>query len=202
MYISIISVFLSLIPACLSDWKTRTISVSTWNVAAYIGIPCGIFAFLIKLINQEIVIPSLILTLCVVVLFIIVTVILANIKDPLYSQAVCSKCGNPILTPTDLDKCPKCNYTNAKSVLGGADMIALDIIIITSFYMFNFIQIFLFMFIISIILSLILILIYNYIYNYNILEYRVPLIIPITFAYFITLVIIFTQFNIFAIIKF
>ena len=80
MYISIICVFISLIPACISDYKTRTVDPKIWRSAAFIGLPLGIIAFCLKLIGNEIIIPSLILSIASVLIVIIITVALANAK--------------------------------------------------------------------------------------------------------------------------
>lgn len=186
MYISIACVFASLIPACISDYKTRLVDPKTWRYAAYIGMPCGIFAFILKLINNEIVVPSLILLLGLVLLVLLVTVVLATIKDPFYNPSKCPQCNYIFNKKSDLLKCPRCNNVTAKSVLGGADMIALDIIILTSFYISpSFIPTFILSIIIASAITIGIIMGISKSTNY-----RVPLIIPITIGYALTLVLI------------
>jgi len=193
MYISIICMFSSLIPACISDYKTRTVDPKIWRYAAYIGIPCAIFAFCIKLIYFEIVVPSLILLLASVLVVIIITVILATIKDPLYNPTQCSNCKYEFTKKSDIVECPKCNYVNAKSILGGADMIAIDLIMITSFYISqSFIMTFVLSFVISCIITMFLLMIQSK----SMVNYRIPLIIPITAGYALTLLTIFLSIDI------
>jgi hypothetical protein len=190
MYISIICMFLSLIPASISDYKTRTVDPKIWRYAAYIGIPCALFAFCIKLIYFEIVIPSLILLLASVLIIIIITIILATIKDPLYNPTECSNCKYEFTKKSDITECPNCNHINAKSILGGADMIAIDLIMITSFYISqSFITIFILSFIIACIMTMIVLMIQSK----SMLNYRIPLIIPITIGYALTLLFILTD---------
>lgn len=186
MYISIICVFASLIPACISDYKTRTVQPYIWKYAAYFGMPLAIIAFVLKLIGNEIILPSLILSIASVLILIIITVIFANSKDPFYNPTSCEKCGYSFTNKSDIDKCPKCNYINAKAILGGADMIAIDIILITSFYfMESFILTFLFSFMIASIITIVIV----KLKSKNILNYRIPLIIPITGGYILTLLL-------------
>lgn len=193
MYISIICMFSSLIPACISDYKTRTVDPKLWRYAAYIGIPCAIFAFCIKLIYFEIVVPSLILLLASVLVVIIITVILATIKDPLYNPTQCSNCKYEFIKKSDIVECPKCNHVNAKSILGGADMIAIDLIMITSFYISqSFIMTFIFSFIISCVITMLVLMVQSK----SMLNYRIPLIIPITTGYALTLLTIFLSIDI------
>jgi len=187
MYISIICVFSSLIPACISDYKTRTVDPKLWRYAAYIGIPCAIFAFILKLISNEIIVPSLILSIASVLIVIGITIVLASIKDPLYNPTQCSKCRYVFKRKSDATECPKCKYVNAKSILGGADMIAIDIILITSFYISQtFIMTFTFSFIIACIFTMI-----GLSWQAkSLVNYRVPLIIPITAGYAMTLILV------------
>jgi hypothetical protein len=193
MCLSIVCVFTSLIPACISDYKTRTVDPKIWKYAAYIGIPCAIFAFILKLINNEIIIPSLILSIASVLIVIIITVICATIKDPLYNPAQCTKCNYIFTKKSDIEECPKCNYVNAKAILGGADMIAIDIILITSFYISQtFIMTFVFSFMVASAFTIIF-LIYQ---SKNLVNYRIPLIIPITIGYAITLGLVFFSIDI------
>lgn len=193
LYISIICVFISLIQACISDYKTRTVDPKIWRPAAFIGIPTGILAFCLKLIGNEIIVPSLILSIASVLLVIIITVIMANIKDPFYNPVECEQCHYKFTKSIEADKCPKCNYVSAKAILGGADMIAIDIILITSFYISqSFIMTFVFSFMI---VSAITILI-STIKVKNKLNYRIPLIIPITIGYAMTLGLIFMSIDV------
>lgn len=187
MYISIISVFTSLIPACVSDFKTRQVDPKIWRPAAFIGIPIGISAFCIKLMYNEIIIPSLILTLTSVMIVIIFTIIMANIKDPFYNPKICEQCNSTLTTKADVDKCPKCNYMNAKAILGGADMIAIDIILITSFYLS---PMFIMTFILSFVVASAVTLFISSVKVKDKLNYRIPLIIPITIGYAMTLIFI------------
>lgn len=193
MYLSIACVFASLIPACISDYKTRTVDPKIWRYAAYLGIPCAILAFILKLVGNEIIIPSLILSIASVLIVIIITVICATIKDPLYNPTQCVQCNHLFTKKSDIEKCPKCNYVNAKAILGGADMIAIDIILITSFYISQaFIMTFVFSFMVACTVT-ILFLIYQ---SKNLFNYRVPLIIPITIGYAITLGLVFLSIDI------
>ncbi len=193
MYISIICMFSSLIPACISDYKTRTVDPKIWRYAAYIGVPCALFAFCMKLIYFEIVIPSLILLLASVLVVIIITVILATIRDPLYNPTQCSNCKYEFTKKSDILECPKCSYMNAKSILGGADMIAIDLIMITSFYIS---QSFIMTFILSFIIACVITMLVLMIQSKSMLNYRIPLIIPITFGYALTLLFILTNIDI------
>lgn len=193
MYISIICVFASLIPACISDFKTRMVDPKIWRPAAFIGMPCAIIAFCLKLIYSEIIIPSLILLLASVLIIIIITVIFANIRDPLYNPQFCELCGSPITKKSEIIKCSRCEHNSGKAILGGADMIAIDIIMITSFYIST---LFIPMFIISFVIASGIIILYLIIKSKNIVNYRVPLIIPITIGYFMTLILIFLNINI------
>lgn len=187
IYISVICVFLSLIPACISDYKTRKVDPNIWKYAAYIGLPISIIAFILKLINNEIVLPSLILSIAFVLIAIIITIILANVRDPLYNPKQCERCGTALTTKSDAIKCPKCEHVNAKAILGGADMIALDIIFMTSFYFSqDFIPLFMFGFTLASIKTMIVI----KLKTKNLTNYRVPLIIPITIGYILTLIFI------------
>jgi hypothetical protein len=198
MIISIVCVLASLIPACISDFKTRLIDTKTWSYAAYIGIPCGLVAFILKLLNEEIVMPSLILTLATVMVVIIITVILANIRDPWYNPSNCSKCNYKFTSKKDLGSCPNCKKVNGKSILGGADMIAIDIILITSFYLSQqFIPIFILSFVVSSMAAIICIVICVS----ESRNYRIPLIIPITLGYIITLICIFGSIDVLSFIK-
>jgi len=192
MYISIICVFASLIPACISDYKTRLVDPKIWRPAAFIGMPCAIIAFCLKLIYSEIIVPSLILLIASVLIVIIITVIFANIRDPLYNPAFCEKCGSPITNKSEIIKCRWCEHNSGKAILGGADMVAIDIILITSFYIStSFIP----MFALSFALSSGIIILYLIIKSKNIVNYRVPLIIPITIGYVITLILIASNIN-------
>lgn len=185
MVISIVCVFVSLIPACISDYKTRLVDPKIWRSAAYIGIPCGIFAFILKLINNEIIVPSLILLLGLVLLVLLVTVALATIKDPFHNPPKCSQCSYTFKKKSDIIKCPKCSYVSAKSILGGADMIAIDIIILTSFYISQtFIPTLLFSIIVASAVTIVIAIGISKGANY-----RIPLIIPITIGYAITLIL-------------
>jgi len=187
MYISIVCVFASLIQACISDYKTRNVDPKIWGYAAYIGIPLSIAAFILKLIGDEIVLPSLIISIASVLIVIIITIIIANIKDPLYNPTSCEKCNCIFTQKSDIIKCPNCNHVNAKSILGGADMIAIDIIMLTSFYLsLTFIPLFIFSFSVSSIIIMGII----YIKTRDLINYRVPLIIPITIGYAVTLILI------------
>lgn len=193
MYISIICMFLSLLPASISDYKTRTVDPKIWKYAAYIGIPCALFAFCIKLVYFEIIVPSLILLLASVLFVIIVTVILATVRDPLYNPTQCSKCKYIFKQKSDILKCPKCSHVNAKSILGGADMIAIDLIMITSFYISqSFIMTFIFSFVISCIGTIIFLMFQSK----SMVNYRIPLIIPITFGYALTILLTFLSIDI------
>jgi len=193
MVISITCVFISLVQACISDYKTRTVDPKIWRPAAFIGIPVGIFTFCLKLINNEIIIPSLILSIASVLVVIVVTIIMANTKDPFYNPIECEQCHYMFTKSIEADKCPKCNYTSAKAILGGADMIAIDIILITSYHISqSFIMTFIFSFIVT---SAITILISSIKANDK-LNYRIPLIIPITFGYAMTLLFIFMSIDI------
>jgi hypothetical protein len=185
MYISIACVFASLIPACISDYKTRTVNTKIWRYAAYVGIPCAIFAFILKLIDNEIIIPSLILSIVSVLVVIVITIIAANIKDPLYKPKICGKCNYIFTQKSDIINCPNCHSINAKSILGGADMIAIDIILITSFYIS---QLFILTFILAFVITSAIIIIILSIQAKSFTNYRVPLIIPITIGYAITLI--------------
>ena len=198
MWASIVCVLSSLLPACISDFKTRLIDTSTWRYAAYLGIPCALAAFILKLLNEEIVMPSLILTLASVMIVIVVTVILANLRDPWYNPTNCSKCNYKFRSVKELISCPKCKSVNGKSILGGADMIAIDIILITSFYLS---QQFIPIFILSLIVSSIVAIACIAIGVHNSRGYRVPLIIPITTGYLITLICIFGSIDILSLIK-
>lgn len=193
MVISIICVFISLIQACISDYKTRTVDPKIWRPAAFIGMPVGIFAFCLKLIGNEIIVPSLILSIASVLLVIIVTVIMANIKDPFYNPIECEQCHYKFIKPIEADKCPNCNYMSSKAILGGADMIAIDIILITSFYISQlFIMTFIFSFVVVSAITI-------FISSINVkdkLNYRIPLIIPITIGYGMTLTFIFMSIDI------
>jgi hypothetical protein len=193
MYISVICVFASLVPACISDYKTRTVDPKLWRYAAYFGIPIGIIAFILKLLSNEIILPSLILSIASVLIVILITVAAAHIRDPFYNPSRCKECNHLLNTKKDLFNCPNCNYENAKSILGGADMIAIDIILLTSFYISQlFIITFAFSFsIASAILILILVL-----KTKDFKNYRLPLIIPITIGYSMTLIISFLSINI------
>jgi hypothetical protein len=193
LIISIICVLRSLIPACISDYKTRTVQPDIWKYAAYIGIPTSVIAFLLKLIDGKIILPSLILSITLVLIVIIITIILANIRDPLYNPKKCSSCNYTFLHKSDVIKCPMCHYVNAKSILGGADMIAIDIIMITSFY---FSELFIPTYIFSFIISSIIIMIGISIKTKNLINYRVPLIIPITIGYILTLLLLWLSINI------
>lgn len=185
MVISIVCVFVSLVPACISDYKTRLVDPKIWRPAAYIGIPCGIFAFILKLINNEIIVPSLILLLGLVLLVLLVTVALATIKDPFHNPPKCSQCSYTFKKKSDIIKCPKCSYVSAKSILGGADMIAIDIIILTSFYISQtFIPTLLFSIIVASAVTIVIAIGISKGANY-----RIPLIIPITIGYAITLIL-------------
>ena len=193
MYVSIICVFISLIPACISDYKTRTVEPKIWRPAAFIGMPLGILAFCLKLIGSEIVIPSLILSIASVLIVIIITVAIANVKDPLYNPKTCEQCHYIFTNKADVDKCPKCNYMSAKAILGGADMIAIDIILLTSFYISQtFIMTFVACFIIASIITIIILMIQAK----SLVNYRIPLIIPITGGYALTLILSFLSINI------
>jgi hypothetical protein len=197
MYISIICVFVSLIPACISDYKTRLVDPKIWRPSAYIGIPCGIFAFILKLINNEIVVPSLILLLGLVLLVLLVTVALATIKDPFYNPSNCPQCSYTFANKSDILKCPRCNYVTARSILGGADMIAIDIIMLTSFYISqSFVPTLIFSIIIVSAVTIAIVMGISKTVNY-----RVPLIIPITFGYAITLVLSFLSIDVTSIIQ-
>lgn len=190
--VSVILVFASLIPACKSDLETRKVYPDTWRLAAYFGIPIAIIAFIMKLLSGEIVLPSLIISLASILVVIIITVIFANVRDPLYNPKECEKCKTPLTSTSDVIKCPNCGYMNAKAILGGADMIALDIIFLTSFYFSqNFISLFMFSFVIASIITMIII---KY-KTKNLINYRVPLIIPITVGYAITLLFIVIGFD-------
>lgn len=193
IFIAVVCVFASLIPACISDYKTRTVQPTTWKYAAYIGIPVSIIAFILKLINNEIILPSLILSIASVLIIIIITIILANLKDPLYNPKVCSKCNYTFVNKSDIIKCPMCHHVNAKSILGGADMIAIDIIMLTSFY---FSQVFIPTFLLSFIISSIITIIVIYLKTKERINYRVPLIIPITMGYALTLILLYCSINI------
>jgi hypothetical protein len=193
MFISIICVFASLIPACISDYKTRTVDPKIWRYAAFIGMPCAIFAFILKLLYNEIVVPSLILSIASVLIVIIITIAIANVKDPLYNPKSCEKCHYIFTKKTDIDKCPKCNYMNAKAILGGADMIAIDIIMITSFYIS---QTFIMTFVASFIIASIITIIVLMVQAKSLVNYRIPLIIPITGGYALTLLLTFLSINI------
>lgn len=185
--------FSSLIPACISDYKTRTVDPKIWRYAAYIGIPCALFAFCLKLIYFEIIVPSLILLLASVLVVIVITIILATIKDPLYNPTECSKCHYIFTQKSDIVECPKCKYINAKSILGGADMIAIDLIMITSFYISqSFIMTFIFSFVIACTVTIIFLMIQSK----SMLNYRIPLIIPITGGYLLSLILIFMSIDI------
>lgn len=192
MYISIICVFASLIPACISDFKTRMVDPKMWRPAAFIGMPCAIIAFCLKLIYSEIVIPSLILLLASVLSVIIITIIFANIRDPFYNPKFCELCGSQITKKSEIIKCSRCEHNSGKSILGGADMIAIDIIMITSFYIS---VIFIPLFIFSFIISCAAIILYLIIKSKSFDNYRIPLIIPITSGYAITLILIFLNIN-------
>jgi hypothetical protein len=193
MYVSIICVFASLIPACISDYKTRTVDPKIWRYAAFIGIPCGILAFILKLLYNEIIVPSLILSIASVLAVIIITVAIANVKDPLYNPKSCEQCHYTFTNKTDIDKCPKCNHMNAKAILGGADMIAIDIILITSFYIS---QTFIMTFVASFIIASIITIIILMVQAKSLVNYRIPLIIPITGGYALTLILTFLSINI------
>jgi len=190
--ISIICVFASLIPACVSDYKTRLIDPKIWRPAAYIGIPCGIFAFIIKLINSELVVPSLILLLGSVIAVLLVTVALATIRDPFYKPVRCENCTYIFTKDLDRVECPHCKHINARSILGGADMIAIDIILLTSFYISpSFIPTLIFSMVVSSIITIIII-----IGSSKTINYRVPLVIPITIGYALTLILTFLSIDI------
>jgi hypothetical protein len=193
MYVSIICVFISLIPACISDYKTRTVDPKIWKPAAFIGIPISILAFCLKLIGNEIIIPSLILSIASVLIVIIITIAIANVKDPLYNPKTCEQCHYTFTKKSDVDKCPKCNYMNAKAILGGADMIAIDIILITSFYIS---QTFIMTFVASFIIASIVTIVILMVQAKSLVNYRIPLIIPITGGYALTLVLSFLSINI------
>jgi len=193
MYVSILCVFISLIPACISDYKTRTVDPKIWRPAAFIGIPFGILAFCLKLIGNEIIIPSLILSIGSVLVVIIITIALANSKDPLYNPKSCEQCHYTFTNKADVDKCPKCNHMNAKAILGGADMIAIDIILITSFYIS---QTFIMTFVASFIIASIVTIAILMIQAKSLINYRIPLIIPITGGYALTLVLSFLSISI------
>jgi len=191
-YLSIVCVFASLIPACISDYKTRMVDPKIWRYAAYLGIPLAILAFILKLFFNEIIIPSLILSIASILIVIIITIILANIKDPLYNPKICSKCDYNFTKKSDITECPDCHYNNAKAILGGADMIAIDIILITSFYISPvFIMTFIFSFMIACTCTLIILSLKS---KYT-PDYRVPLIIPITAGYAMTLILIALSIN-------
>lgn len=191
-YLSIICVFASLIPACISDYKTRTVDPKIWRYAAYIGIPLAIIAFILKLFFNELMIPSLILSIASILIVIIITIILANIKDPLYNPKTCLKCGYNFTKKSDITECPNCHYNNAKAILGGADMIAIDIILITSFYISSiFIMTFIFSFMVACTCTLIILSLKS---KYT-PDYRVPLIIPITVGYAMTLILVALSIN-------
>lgn len=192
MYISILCVFTSLIPACISDYKTRTVDPKIWRYAAFVGIPCAIIAFCLKLITNEIIVPSLILSIASVLLVVIITIVISSVKDPLYNPKTCERCHSALTTKSDIEKCPKCHYVNAKAILGGADMIAINIILITSFYISQtFIMTFVFSFIIASVITIIISMIQT-----KSLIYRIPLIIPITGGYALTLILSFLSINI------
>lgn len=193
MYISILCIFASLIPACISDYKTRTVDPKIWRYAAFIGMPLGILAFCLKLIGSEIIIPSLILSIASVLIVIIITIALANTKDPLYNPKLCEQCHYIFTNKANVDKCPKCNHMSAKAILGGADMIAIDIILITSFYIS---QTFIMTFVASFIIASIITIIILMIQAKSLVNYRIPLIIPITGGYALTLVLTFLSINI------
>jgi hypothetical protein len=193
MGISIICVFASLLPACISDYKTRTVDPKIWRYAAFIGMPCAIIAFILKLLYNEIIIPSLILSIASVLAVIIITVAIANLKDPLYNPKSCEKCHYTFTKKTDIDKCPKCNYMNAKAILGGADMIAIDIILLTSFYIS---QTFIMTFVASFIIASIVTIVILMVQAKSLVNYRIPLIIPITGGYALTLLLTFLSINI------
>jgi hypothetical protein len=193
MYISIICVFISLIPACISDYKTRTVDPKIWKPAAFIGMPLGILAFCLKLIGSEIVIPSLILSIASVLTVIIITIAIANVKDPLYNPKSCEQCHYIFIKKSDIDKCPKCNYMSAKAILGGADMIAIDIILITSFYIS---QTFIITFVASFVIASIVTIVILMVQAKSLVNYRIPLIIPITGGYALTLILSFLSINI------
>lgn len=193
MYISILCVFTSLLPACISDYKTRTVDPKIWRPAAFIGMPISILAFCLKLIGNEIIIPSLILSIASVLIVIIITITLANVKDPLYNPKSCEQCHYIFTNKADIDKCPKCNHMNAKAILGGADMIAIDIILITSFYIS---QTFIMTFVASFVIASIITIIILMIQAKSLINYRIPLIIPITGGYALTLLLTFLSINI------
>jgi hypothetical protein len=193
MYVSIMCVFISLIPACISDYKTRTVDPKIWRPAAFIGIPLGILAFCLKLIGNEIIVPSLILSIASVLVVIVITIAIANVKDPLYNPKSCEQCHYIFTKKTDVDKCPKCNYMNAKAILGGADMIAIDIILITSFYIS---QIFIMTFVASFVITSIVTIMILMVKAKSLVNYRIPLIIPITGGYALTLILSFMSINI------
>lgn len=193
MYISIICVFASLIPACISDFKTRLVDPKIWRPAAFIGGPCAIIAFSLKLIYSEIIVPSLILLLASVLIVIGITVIFANIRDPFYKPEFCELCDSPITTKSEIIKCSRCDHNSGKAILGGADMIAIDIIMITSFYISTS---FILTFILSFAIASSIIIAYLIIKSKNIINYRIPLIIPITIGYIMTLALIFLNINI------
>jgi len=193
MYGSILCVFVSLIPACISDYKIRTVDPKIWRCAAFIGIPFAVFAFIIKLFTNEIIIPSLILSIASLLTVIIITIIIANIKDPLYNPKACEQCHYIFSKKSDIEKCPKCNYVNAKAILGGADMIAIDIILITSFYIS---QTFIMTFVTSFIIASIITIIILMVQAKSLINYRIPLIIPITCGYALTLMLTLLSINI------
>lgn len=187
MYISIVCVFSSLIPACISDYKSRIVEPEIWRRAAFIGIPIGIVAFCMKLVYNEIVIPSLIISIAEVLAVIGITTLLATKRDPTYKPQFCERCGSSLSTTIERITCPRCEYNNSKSILGGADMIAISIIMLTSFYISGvFVPTFIFAFMLSCGVTIF----YLYLKSKDSM-YRVPLILPITSAYILTVILSF-----------
>lgn len=173
--IAISTTIYSLIKASLLDYKSRIIPIQTWALSAYIGIPCAFLGLLINILNGDFSLGVLPYIIGSVLIINIITIIAASItiKDALGIQ---------------------------KHIFGGADSIAINICLLTTFYyrygtfIPTFLENLLIFCIISAIAGFIL-------HRQNIRDYlnhyKFAFIIPITCAYISSLFCNIIQFKLF-----
>lgn len=148
--------------ACYYDIKTRNVPIKTWWLAAFIGMPLSLIIFTSQIVTGNINIYEA--PLGIIYAFIIIGLF--------YAIAA--------ITP---------KFTN-KIKLGGADFIAVSIILISSLAInTNFSLIYMQIFIIVTLISTFLVMIWNLKRKKTIFDYIMPLIIQISIAYYITFII-------------
>lgn len=102
--IAIATTIYSLIRASALDYKSRIIPIKTWALSAYIGIPCAFLGLLLNILNGDFSLGVLPYIIGSVLIINIITIIAASIT------------------------------IKDKHIFGGADSIAINICLLTTFY--------------------------------------------------------------------